>query len=309
MTANKSSSLPLLELDTLRTVVAIAETGNFSAAAEVVFRTPSAVSMQIKKAESLLGRPLFKRDSRSVVATPEGERLVQHGKRMLALNREVMATFISPDVVGVVRLGAPDDMIEHILPDLLCRFAHSHAGITVDVVVDSSAKLREKVLGGELDLAMVTCAPETPPQSDMEILFEEPLTWAGMRHGIAHEQNPLPISVWEEGCSWRNAGIKSLADCKRDYRIALMSAHIAGQRAAILADLAVAPIPVSACVNGIVALGPQQGLPTLGNYVLGMIISDRISKPAEAAADHLRACFAAQQPPASSLAGGNAMPI
>ena len=305
MSSHSPTPLPLLELDTLRTLVAIAETGNFSAAAEVVFRTPSAVSMQVKKAETLLGRPLFKRDSRSVVATPDGERLVQHGKRMLALNREMMATFISPDVVGVVRLGAPDDMIEHILPDLLCRFADTHCGITVDVVVDSSVKLREKVNSGELDLAMVTCAPESSQATDMEILFEEPLTWAGMRHGIAHEQNPLPISVWEEGCSWRNAGINSLADCNREYRIALMSAHISGQRAAILADLAIAPIPVSACVNGIVPLGAQQGLPALGNYALGMILSDDISTPAKAAADHLRACFAAQAAPALSLAGGS----
>ena len=295
MTSNSPGQLPLLELDTLRTLVAIADTGNFSAAAEVVFRTPSAVSMQVKKTEEILGRPLFKRDSRSVTATPDGERIVQHGRRLLALNREMMATFVSPDVIGIVRLGAPDDMIEHVLPDLLCRFAHTHSAITVDVVVDSSTHLRQKVRAGELDLAMVTCAPNTPLSDELEILFEEPLTWAGVRHGIAHERNPLPISVWEEGCAWRNAGLKSLTISKRDYRIAFMSAHIAGQRAAIMADLAVAPIPVSACINGIVALDEQHGLPSPGNYALGMILSDQISKPAEAAADHLRACFSTQK--------------
>lgn len=304
MTSQPPDQLPLLELDTLRTLVAIADTGNFSAAAEVVFRTPSAVSMQIKKAEGVLGRPLFKRDSRSVKATSDGERLVQHGKRMLALNREMMATFVSPDVVGVVRLGAPDDMIEQMLPALLCRFAQTHCGITVDVVVDSSSNLRQKVRAGELDLAMVTFAPNSTLARDIEILYEEPLTWAGARHGIAHEQNPLPISVWEEGCAWRNAGLKSLTECNRDYRIAFMSAHIAGQRAAIIADLAVAPIPVSACVNGIVALGEKQGLPSPGNYALGMILSEQISKPAEAAADHLRASVTAQKTPGLSVVAG-----
>ncbi|MEE9322123.1 MAG: LysR substrate-binding domain-containing protein [Granulosicoccus sp.] len=288
----------------MRTLVAIADTGNFSAAAGVVFRTPSAVSMQVKKAEEVLGRPLFKRDSRSVMATPDGERLVQHGRRMLALNRELMATFVSPDVAGVVRLGAPDDMIEQTLPALLCRFAQTHCAITVDVVVDSSSNLRQKVRAGELDLAMVTCAPNSAPDKDTEILYEEPLTWAGARHGIAHEQNPLPISVWEEGCAWRNAGLKSLTECKRDYRIAFMSAHIAGQRAAIMADLAVAPIPVSACINGIVALGEKQGLPSPGYYALGMILSEQISKPAEAAADHLRASVTAKNAPGLNVVGG-----
>lgn len=291
MTLHACNHLPLLELDTLRILVAIADTGNFSAAAEVVFRTPSAVSMQVKKAEELLGRTLFKRDSRSVVATPDGERLVQHGRRMLALNREMVSSFITPEVTGVVRLGAPDDVIEHTLPDLLCRFAHTHCGITVDVEVDSSRNLTRKVRSGELDLAIVTFAPDVARQEGVEILLEEPLTWAGARHGVAHEQNPLPLSVWEEGCSWRNAGIRSLVNSQREYRIAFQSAHIGGQRAALKADLAIAPLPVSICVEGIVALGEQQGLPALGNYVLAMVESESLSGPARAAADHLRASF------------------
>ena len=69
-------TLPLLELDILRTFVAIAETGNFTTAAETVHRTPSAVSMQIKKLEELLGCTLFRRDARSVVLTHHGEELL-----------------------------------------------------------------------------------------------------------------------------------------------------------------------------------------------------------------------------------------
>lgn len=55
MNAPLNHPMPLLELDVLRTFVAIAETGSFTAAANAVFRTPSAVSMQIKKLEELLG--------------------------------------------------------------------------------------------------------------------------------------------------------------------------------------------------------------------------------------------------------------
>ena len=63
-------ALPLLEMDVLKTFVAIAETGNFTTAAETVYRTPSAVSMQIKKLEEMLGCTLFLRDARSVSLTP-----------------------------------------------------------------------------------------------------------------------------------------------------------------------------------------------------------------------------------------------
>ena len=295
MPTSDKPQLPVLDLDLLRTIVAIADTGNFSGAAEAVFRTPSAVSMQVKRAEELLGRTLFNRDSRSVTATADGELLLQHSRRMLALNREMVSQFVKPDVVGVVRLGAPDDMAERALPDLLRRFAETHCGVTVDVVVETSSRLIKKIKNRELDLAVVTCDLPLQTSESIEIIFQERLTWAGARNGVAHEKIPLPISVWEEGCAWRNTGLKSLQEQNREYRIAFMSAHISGQRAAIMADLAIAPIPTSACIEGIVELGEQQGLPPLSNYALGMMLIEQPSKPVQAAADHLRASFASSE--------------
>ena len=76
MNAPLNHPLPLLDLDVLRTFVAIAETGSFTTAANAVFRTPSAVSMQIKKLEDILGRSVFSRDARSVSLTTDGEMLL-----------------------------------------------------------------------------------------------------------------------------------------------------------------------------------------------------------------------------------------
>src|ERR1044072_7106541 len=74
-----------LELDLLRTLVAIADTGSFNRAARAVFRTPSAVSMQMKKLEEQIGRALFAKDGRSVALTPDGEVLVGYARRILKL--------------------------------------------------------------------------------------------------------------------------------------------------------------------------------------------------------------------------------
>ncbi len=280
---------PLLELDLLRTLVAIADTGNFSAAAEHVHRTPSAVSMQVKRLEQLVGKSLFSRDSRSVTPTSDGEVLLEHGRRLLALNRETVARFVTPDVSGVVRLGAPDDAAQRSLPRMLQRFAASHCCVNVDVVIDSSATLREKVRSGDLDICLYATSPEAAKKEGAEVLFREPLVWAGARNGIAWERDPVPISVWEEGCSWRAQALQSLKKVKRDYRIAFMSAHISGQRAAMLADLAIAPIPLSSCEHGIVKLGKQHGLPMLKDYALALDITSKPTEAVEAAADHLRA--------------------
>jgi len=292
MSAPHIAQIPLLELDLLKTLVAIADTGNFSAAAQVVYRTPSAVSMQVKRIEELLGRAVFVRDSRTVTLTRDGEILLNHARRVLALNREVVAQFITPEVAGIVRLGAPDEAAERFLPMMLKRFGETHPGIIVDVIVEGSTSLVQQVKQGQIDIALLTCEKSADRQDGVEILYLEDLVWAGAKGGIAVEKNPLPVSVWDEGCVWRKAGLEGLAAQARDFRIAFQSAHISGQKAAVLADLAVAPLPRSSIGGNVVAIDKKHDLPNLPQYALGMIITPDASAPVKAAADHLRASFA-----------------
>ncbi len=289
MNAPLNHPVPLLDLDVLRTFVAIAETGSFTLAAGSVFRTPSAVSMQIKKLEYILGASVFLRDARSVTLTQEGEMLMGYARRMLALNREAVSKFIVPDIAGVVRLGSPDDYGERILPTVLKRFAKTHPAIAVDVIIDMSGNLRRRLAERQLDITLLTARNNVP--SDAEVLLTEPIVWGGAKGGCAHLRDPLPVSLWEEGCVWRADALDALGRAGRNYRVAYMSAHTAGQRAAILSDLAIAPLPKSFIGEEIVALGPDEGLPLLSNYNLAMIVAPDASAPVQAAADHIRATF------------------
>jgi DNA-binding transcriptional LysR family regulator len=291
MNVSLNHPFPLLDLDVLRTFVAIADTGSFAAAAEAVYRTPSAVSMQIKKLEEMLGRAVFIRDSRSVKLTRDGEILLEHGRRLLALNRELVAKFRAPDIAGEVRLGAPDDAAERFLPDMLRRFAESHPGVTVNVIVENSVPLMERIRNRGVDIALVNCDAGHPGSEAAEVLLRERLVWAVRKGGVAAEKSPLPVSVWEEGCIWRKAGLEGLERQGRPYRIAFHSAYISGQRAAILADLAIAPLPVTSLSGDIIEAGPEYSLPQLPDYTLGMLVAADPSAPAKAAADHLRASF------------------
>lgn len=293
MNAPSIPRIPLLDLDLLKTLVAIADTGNFSAAAAAVHRTPSAVSMQVKKMEDLLGRPVFIRDSRSVELTADGAFLLEHGRRMLALNREAVARFVQPDVQGVVRLGAPDDVAERFLVDMLRRFNESHPQVTVNVAVDTTQRMMDMLRQGQLDLTLITCEAGFREEG-AEIVFREQLVWAACKGGVAAEQTPLPVSVWEEGCAWRKAALSQLDAEGTPWRVAFQSAHISGQRAAVLADLAVAPIPVSSLGGCIVEAPAHFGLPKLPKYALGLLMSDDPNPAVAAAADHLRASFAAR---------------
>ncbi len=292
MNAPLNLQAPLLELDLLNTLVAIAETGNFSAAAEVVFRTPSAVSMQVKRIEEILGRPVFNRDSRSVTLTVDGEKLLTHARRLLALNRELMAQFISPDIVGEVRLGTVDHLAEQFLPGILKRFNETHPGVAVEVTVEGSMELARRVKAGMLDLAIVTCEVSEYCELPVEVIHREELVWAGLKCGVAVEQTPLPLSVWEEGCVWRKAAIDGLDKIGREFRVNFKSAYTSGQKAALLADLAIAPLPASSCDGNIVQLESKYGLPPLGKYSIGLVKVAEISAPVNAVVDYLRASFA-----------------
>ncbi|MEL7301355.1 MAG: LysR substrate-binding domain-containing protein [Pseudomonadota bacterium] len=281
-----------IDLDLLKTFAAIADTGNFSAAATRVHRTPSAVSMQVKKMEETLDRPLFLRDSRSVRLTEEGERVLQHARRMIALDLDFRAQFDPAALKGVVTLGVPDDVAERYLPEMLRRFSANYPGVQINAKVDNTEPMLRMVEERKLDLAIITRLPSQRAQRPAELLHDERLVWAGARGGIAHEQDPIPVSVWEESCAWRKAGTEGLEAQGRNFRIALESGHLSGQKAAVLADLAVAPIPASALGGDVVEVPASAGLPALGIYELCLMVRDDLPEHAAAAADHLRASFA-----------------
>lgn len=280
-----------IDLDLLASFVAIADTGSFSKAAQRVFRTPSAVSMQIKKLEETLGKSVFARDSRSVSLTSDGEMLLGYARRMLALSNEMMARFVMPEMTGTVCLGAPDDYGTLIMPQLLSRFAETHPNVSVNVIIETSDHLIPRFDRGQLDVMVYTPQNGMPLDHGEVQLLEENLVWAGVKGGCAWERDPLPLSMWEACCPWRQRAVEALTGAGRSYRTAYMSAHTLAQKAAIESDLAVAPFPASFMEPPLIALGEKEGLPELGTYQIRMRKRDKDDACAGALADHILACF------------------
>lgn len=285
--------LPLLDTDVLRTFVTIAETGSFSRAARQVFRTPSALSMQIKRLEETLGHTLFVREARQVTLTPEGETLLGYGRRLLKLNEEAVTRFLNPSLEGTLRIGTPDDVGTRVLPRVLTEFARSHPAVQVDVLVGRSANLIKRLDAGELDLALVTAGnTDLDRNRDKgEIVHTEPLVWAARRSGVAARRRPLPLALADRGCAWRAMALAALDHDGLPYRIAYTSEHCAGQEAALLADLAVAPFPLSMVQPPLQTLGPDQGLPALGDYQIALLRGTDSGQAAEVLAGHVVEVF------------------
>lgn len=287
MTEQRLPNLPLLETDLLRTFVAIAESGSFTRAAGVVHRTPSAVSMQIRRLEETLGKAVFVRDGRSVYLTPEGEALLGYGRRILRLSEEAVGLFRAPDLEGVVRIGTPDDFGTRFLPNILTRFARTHPAVEVEVTLDMSSALLERLDDGRLDLTLVTTALGPDVLDRGELVFTEPLAWAGAVGGVAYERRPLPLGLSVQGCAWRASALTALDKAGIPYRVAYTSAHCTGQCAAIHADLAVAPFPQSLIDPPLARLDERHGLPMLGDHHIALVRAGNMGQAAEAFAIHV----------------------
>ena len=230
---------PNLESDLLRTFVAIAETGSFTHAADTVSRTQSAVSMQMKRLEDVVGETLFVREARGVSLTAPGDRLLMDSRRIIALLDQTKAALRGEQLNGLVRVGLPDEYGLTMLPSVLGKFATSHPEVDVTVRCGNSDDLNDGLYAGELDLAVLF---EELVRPDSEVLTSDPTVWATSSIYCMHEMDPVPVAVYEHNCWCRDWALKSLEQQGVNYRIAFTSDNHEGLQSAVKAGLAIAPL-------------------------------------------------------------------
>ncbi len=255
---------PGLDPDLLRSFVLIAEGGSFTRAAERVGRTQSAISMQIRRLEEMLGHPLLMRTPKGVQPTPQGAWLLDRAREMLALNDEIIGNFRAPPMVGTVRLGTPDDYALNWLPQILARFAETYPAVELDVTCLNSDVLAERFREGRLDMTLLTEGHEAPDSAAQRI-WRGPLRWVGSpRHGL-HRREPLPLALAlpASDCPWRNAALGALRKAGRAARVTYNSATQTGCFTVALAGLALTVSTPTTLPEGLSWMGEGEGLPAL----------------------------------------------
>jgi len=278
--------MPILDLDQLKSFLAITDTGNFTRAAEDVNKTQSAVSMQMKRLEETLGRPIFARDGRNSRLTSDGERLVEYARRLVSLNDEAVATFTQPEISGTVRFGTPDDYADLFLPEILARFHRTHPQVNVDVECYPSSVLANHVRNSELDVAVVTFNG-----GDIygEALMSTELHWVTSARHQTHAMKVLPFAASGVSCAWRRLALEKLDSQKREYRVAYVSPNFTTISAVVTQGLAVAAMPRICVRPGMRILTEAEGFPPLGAFDIGIMQKPgKLSRAAQALAQHVR---------------------
>jgi DNA-binding transcriptional LysR family regulator len=289
-----------LDADLLRAFVLIAEGRSFTEAAEMVGRTQSAVSMQIKRLEEALGQTVLSRGKGGdVELTPHGEFLLARARQILSLNDEVVAMFRAPALAGTVRLGTPDDYAFGYLPPILKRFADTHPAVQVDVLCAPSNELIGRLKDGELDLTL-TSEGHQPRNWPTVQLWRGPLVWVTSSRHAPHRIDPLPLALAQAGtnasrnCDWARAAMTALDRAGRRYRLAYSSGSQVGTHAPVLAGLAVTVSTLSWLPDGLRPLRTDEGLPPLPDFGILLLKGRRPRQPmTDALAAQIEAGFRA----------------
>jgi DNA-binding transcriptional LysR family regulator len=257
-----------LDLDQLQTFITIADTGSFTRAATEVHRTQSAVSMQMRRLEERVGKPLFEKDGRSNRLTEGGERLLSYARRMMHLNRETLAAFDDRALEGTVRIGTPDDYADRFLPEIMARFSRCNPRVELTVICEPTTGLVEHIRRGNLDLAIVT---HDDAQRQSEVVRREPLLWVSSANHQVHEEEVLPMAFGRPTCVWRRAACDVLDRGQREYRVLFTSYSATVITAAVLSGLAVSVLPECALRPGMRVLGEADGFGALPDCRIGIM--------------------------------------
>ncbi|SAE96110.1 LysR family transcriptional regulator [Enterobacter cloacae] len=249
-----------LDLDLLRTFVAVADLNTFAAAAAAVCRTQSAVSQQMQRLEQLVGKELFARHGRNKLLTEHGIQLLGYARKILRFNDEACMSLMFSNLQGVLTLGASDESADTILPFLLNRISSVYPKLALDVSVKRNAFMVEMLNENKVDLVVTT---HRPGQFDCLTLRTSPTHWYCAAEYVLQKGEPVPLVLLDDPSPFRDMVLTALNEANIPWRLAYVASTLPAVRAAVKAGLGVTARPVEMMSPDLRVLGKSDGLPAL----------------------------------------------
>jgi DNA-binding transcriptional LysR family regulator len=253
-----------LETALLRSFVTAVQAGSISRAATALGHTQPALSQQLRKLESVVGRPLLYRSPSGVSPTRAGDELLPYAERILSLSAQAL-TETGRALTGHCGVGLLEDLAASQLPQALADLARLHPGATLEVLTLSDAAMREAYDAGRVQLVLNEAAVlPGPPRWTVR----RPLVWA-IGQGVDVAADPLPVVLFSNPCFWRTSVLETLERADRRWQVAFESNSLVGVLAAVRAGLGVAAV-MPANLEPLMVCHDVDALPTLPDVELGL---------------------------------------
>lgn len=274
----------VLDLELLRSFVAVVDRESFARAAKQIHRTQSAVTQQMARLEEQLGVALFRKVGRSKRLTESGVRLLDYARRLLALNDEAIESLAASDLRGPLRLGSVHDATEFLLPPLLSRFSSLYPNLQVEIHIDRTAHLMQALKRGEIEIALVAWPEDrSDPAHPGVRLRTSPIAWVADARYVHDPAQPVSLVLPDEPSSYRATALAALDQYGIRWRLRHVSTSLAfsPMRAALRAGLGVTVRVIEMVTPELRVVTEAEGLPRLPNMGFDLFLRDEsVGEPA-----------------------------
>ncbi|MFI5747730.1 LysR substrate-binding domain-containing protein [Streptomyces sp. NPDC051644] len=273
----------------LRTFLAVAQTLSFTQAARRLGVRQSTVSQHVRRLEEATGRQLFTRDTHRVDLTVDGEAMLGFARTILEAHERAAAFFTGTRLRGRLRFGASEDFVLTRLPEILESFRRDHPEVELELTVELSGTLHQRLAAGRLDLVL---AKRRAGDTHGELVWQDTLTWIGAPQLRIDPDRPVPLILFPPPGITRARALEVLEEHGRPWRVACTSTSLSGLIAAAHAGLGVMAHSRGLIPPGLAPVPARAALPELGDVDF-VLLHGRRRDEAQEAADALAAAILA----------------
>lgn len=248
----------------LRSFASVARALSFTGAARELGVRQSTVSQHVRKLESVVGKPLFVRDTHSVALTSDGEAMLEFAGTILDATERALAHFGGSQVRGRLRFGASEDLVLTRLPTILAEFRRRHPLVDLELTVGLSGTLQRMAEDRELDLVF---AKRAPGDANGTLVWSDRFVWVtGPDLPPLGPGEAVPLVSYPPPSISRAVAVAALETEGRPWRLACTSGSLTGLHAAALAGLGVVAHAETLVPPGLVPAPARSGLPELAGF-------------------------------------------
>ncbi|KPG96164.1 LysR substrate-binding domain-containing protein [Pseudomonas sp. RIT-PI-r] len=270
------STSSTLDLELLRTFIAVVDHHSFAEAGAQLARTQSSVTQHMQRLEQLVGVSLFEKRGRQKQLTEAGLQLLRNARQMLLLNDEALHGLRESTLSGVLRIGSPHDIADTILPPILSHIARSAPRLRLEIDVGRSPFLMEDLHRGKIDMVI-----STRQDASLEgfALRTSPVWWICSAQYIHNPGEPLPLILVDEPSIYRRYALEALERANIPWRQAYLASNLIGIKAATRAGLGVTARSMEMLGPDMRVLGETDGLPRLPDVTYHLWIRPNTVNP------------------------------
>lgn len=265
-----------LDLELLRSLCAVASHDSFAAAAVQLGRTQSAVTQQMQRLEELVGQTLFEKHGRHKELTDAGRRLLSYAKHLLAVHDEAVRAMDQGGLQGHLRIGAPHDVADTVLPPLLNEVVRCSPLLQLTVEVGRSPFLMDALRRGELDMII---SNRSDDEFEGVVLRRSPTVWLCSASYVHDPSVPVPLITADGPSIFRKIGQEALDAAGIAYTPRYSSSSLIGIRAALRAGLGVTARGVEQLDGSLRVLGGSDGMPALPELTYWLYVRRNVVNP------------------------------